>query len=34
METLAPQLVGDADWRGFVEERMIALLGVPPEGTS
>jgi hypothetical protein len=28
LSTLAPQLVGDAAWRAFVEERVAALLGL------
>jgi AcrR family transcriptional regulator len=28
METLAPQLVGDARWSDFIEERVAALMGV------
>jgi len=28
MDTIAPQLVGDARWRNFIEERVAALMGV------
>jgi AcrR family transcriptional regulator len=28
METIAPQLVGDARWRDFIETRVAALMGV------
>lgn len=32
METLAPQLVGDAGWRDFLEDRTVALLGARRAG--
>ncbi len=28
METIAPQLVGDARWSDFIEERVAALMGL------
>lgn len=32
METVAPQLVGDAEWQAFVEERVAALMGAGRTG--
>jgi AcrR family transcriptional regulator len=29
LETLAPELIGDAAWAGFVQERVAAMMGAP-----
>ncbi|MGA8478259.1 MAG: hypothetical protein WB696_09900 [Chthoniobacterales bacterium] len=34
METLLPQLVGDAKWHDFVQDRAAALMGMPDSGSS
>lgn len=34
METIAPQLVGDARWSEFIEERVAALMGVRDSDSS
>lgn len=31
-ETLIPQLVGDARWRAFIQDRVAAMLGAQPSG--
>lgn len=32
METLAPQLIGDAEWQAFIADRLIRLMGAPTAG--
>jgi hypothetical protein len=34
METLLPNLFGDAKWHDFVQDRAAALMGMPDSGSS